>query len=231
MSSPPENKSVFSDISSFSPWASRNATPKLDQKKANDERKQHPAPKMERGGDHAVSHSNRLSFKNYPKDCPPLRVHWYHAVDVGDDQVVKCEARLKQLSQVPKRKPVLPPAEQNMTSDKPPPVPKKYVPFSEADSRALEAAFQKWAEQEEAAEKERLIRDTNRRASVGEQSRDMSKPIKVPVNEDYLFDVDIEKRELMPAYWLGPVYDVRRGTWFSRGLTSLNRFRRPVLTQ
>lgn len=39
----------------------------------------------------------------------------------------------------------------------------------------------------------------------------------VPVNEDYLFDVDVERRELAPAYWLGPVYDVRRGTWFFQG--------------
>jgi hypothetical protein len=38
---------------------------------------------------------------------------------------------------------------------------------------------------------------------------------KVPVNEDYLFDVEIETRELAPAYWMGPVYDVKRGTWFS----------------
>ena len=38
--------------------------------------------------------------------------------------------------------------------------------------------------------------------------------VKVPVNEDYLFDVDIENRELAPAYWLGPIYDVRRGSWF-----------------
>lgn len=37
---------------------------------------------------------------------------------------------------------------------------------------------------------------------------------KVPVNEDYLFDVDIRQRELGPAYWLGPVYSVRRATWF-----------------
>jgi hypothetical protein len=43
---------------------------------------------MERGRDHVVSHSNRLSFKSYPKDCPPLNVHWYHAVDVGSDQVI-----------------------------------------------------------------------------------------------------------------------------------------------
>ena len=36
----------------------------------------------------------------------------------------------------------------------------------------------------------------------------------VAVNEDYLFDVDIQERELSPVYWLGPVYEVRRGTWF-----------------
>lgn len=39
-------------------------------------------------------------------------------------------------------------------------------------------------------------------------------PSRVPVNEDFLFDVDIEKRELAPTYWLGPIYDVRRGSWF-----------------
>lgn len=38
--------------------------------------------------------------------------------------------------------------------------------------------------------------------------------VKVPVNEDFLFDVDIETRELAPTYWLGPIYDVRRGSWF-----------------
>jgi hypothetical protein len=35
------------------------------------------------------------------------------------------------------------------------------------------------------------------------------------VNEDYLFDVEIETRELAPAYWLGPVYEVKRGMWFA----------------
>ena len=38
--------------------------------------------------------------------------------------------------------------------------------------------------------------------------------VRVPVNEDYLFDVDIGERELGPVYWEGPVYEVRRGTWF-----------------
>lgn len=36
----------------------------------------------------------------------------------------------------------------------------------------------------------------------------------VPVNEDFLFDVGIEARELAPVYWLGPVYEgvLRLGT-------------------
>lgn len=45
--------------------------------------------------------------------------------------------------------------------------------------------------------------------------------IKVPVNEDFLFDVDVERRELAPAYWLGPIYDVRRGIWFYQEGSSL----------
>ena len=79
MSSSPASKLVFSDISSSST--------KPPQNDARDQRIQSPTPKMERGGDHSVSHSHRLSFKSYPKDCPPLSVHWYHAVDVGCDQV------------------------------------------------------------------------------------------------------------------------------------------------
>ena len=45
--------------------------------------------------------------------------------------------------------------------------------------------------------------------------------LKVPVNEDYLFDVDVDKRELAPTYWLGPIYEVRRGSWFYQEGSSL----------
>jgi len=38
--------------------------------------------------------------------------------------------------------------------------------------------------------------------------------VKVPVHEDFLFDVDVERRELSPVYWLGPIYQVLRGSWF-----------------
>ena len=50
--------------------------------------------------------------------------------------------------------------------------------------------------------------------SLDSDSKPTGKSVKVPVNEDYLFDVDVGERELGPAYWLGPIYEVRRGTWF-----------------
>ena len=51
----------------------------------------------------------------------------------------------------------------------------------------------------------------------GAEDTGKARTVKVPVNEDFLFDVDIERRELAPVYWLGPVYEVRRGTWFFQG--------------
>ncbi|KAG1137398.1 hypothetical protein G6F37_011285 [Rhizopus arrhizus] len=38
----------------------------------------------------------------------------------------------------------------------------------------------------------------------------------VPVNEDYLFEVDISKREIRPVYWEGPIFEVRRAIWFTQ---------------
>ncbi|ORY83828.1 DDHD domain-domain-containing protein [Protomyces lactucae-debilis] len=75
----------------------------------------------------------------------------------------------------------------------------KFVPFSVRDSHALEQAFQ-----------ESLQRS---RSSTRDASRPPSAGTKVPVNEDHLFEVDIEERELGPVYWRGPIYSVRRGTW------------------
>jgi hypothetical protein len=96
---------------------------------------------------------------------------------------------------VAKRKPFAP--EQNPAEKaKPVVAPKKLVPFSTSDSQAIENAFQS-LDRGDLAPDENAITET-----------------KVPVNEDYLFDVHIEKRELEPAYWLGPVYEVRRGSWF-----------------
>ena len=98
---------------------------------------------------------------------------------------------------VPKRKPTAPeqPVEKGEKL-KPPPAPKKFVAFSNTDSQAIENAFQ--------------ALDTD--APKDDSSQTTS--TRIPVNENYLFDVHIEKRELEPAYWLGPIYEVRRGSWF-----------------
>lgn len=106
--------------------------------------------------------------------------------------------------------------------------PKKFSTFSPADTRALETAYQKKLEEieaERAANKSTLVlRAGSKRPRVVSAdyatAADKEKPgeapesVKVPVNEDYLFDVNIGERELSPVYWEGPVYEVRRGTWF-----------------
>lgn len=91
--------------------------------------------------------------------------------------------------QVPKRKPQLLKQPKNGGDEaKPVTVPKKFVAFSHRDSGSIESKYQ------------RLLEDL---AATEEEPFD----VKVPVKEDLLFDVDIAKRELAPAYWLGPIYE------------------------
>ncbi|KIW03108.1 uncharacterized protein PV09_05753 [Verruconis gallopava] len=223
MSSPPNKQGYLSGLASYSPWSSRSATPKPP---APDKKHEDPTFEPQRGGDHSVSKRHRLSLKQYPSDCPPLVVRWFHAVDI------------------PKRKPL-----QTQTSEgKAAPQPKKYVPFSERDSRAIEHAYQKGGEQDDVADRERLAQgqapELDRTGDIGlsaddrrgtklrrtaEEQEDTS--VKVPVNEDFLFDVDVERRELAPAYWLGPVYDCRRGTWFATDGSSLKPLDENLATQ
>ena len=105
---------------------------------------------------------------------------------------------------IPKRKP----GHSELTSSGSKPIqPNKWVPFSVGDSTSIEAAYQKLASQA----------DHTPKPKPGDEGPTSSGNGKVPVNEDYLFDVDVEKRELGPAYWLGPIYSVRRGVWFYAG--------------
>lgn len=117
----------------------------------------------------------------------------------------------------PKRKPVL--IDQKKPDQKPPPPPKKFIPFSLKDSQAIEATFQRLSDVEDA-------QGHSPRQELAQQV-----PTKVPVNEDYLFDVDIEQRELGPAYWIGPVYEVRRGTWFFQDGSGLRPCEENLATQ
>jgi len=99
------------------------------------------------------------------------------------------------------------------------PTPKKWNPFSAKDTARIEAAFQKLPDCEPIevignGDRSRLRGKASRSPDEVDDRDNTTKVAKVPVNEDYLFDVDVPNRELLPAYWLGPVYQVRRGSWY-----------------
>ncbi|GAB7346619.1 hypothetical protein MBLNU459_g1757t1 [Dothideomycetes sp. NU459] len=202
--STPDNQTYLASGINRLTWPGRSPTTKPAQGTDLDITSGDLGLKPQRGGDHRVSHRHRLSLRNYPRDCPPLVVHWFFAVDV------------------PKRKLTEQPSSD---SEKPQLLPKKYAAFSKNDSRSIEATFQKLGEDEDAEERRRLEYDDDvsmYAPSENKTKTKMSDPddctrsgaATVPVNEDFLFDVNVELRELSPAYWLGPVYEVRRGTWF-----------------
>ena len=188
-------------LSKLSPWARSPQIPPNAGKHGEPE-----SLAQQQGADHIVNHKVRFTQRNYPRDCPPLRPMWFHAVDS------------------PKRRPN--PAGKSVKVEKPPTPPKKYTTFSVRDSKAIEVAYRKLGEEQGAASgsDKANIGGTPSVKKVEQHAKgktnlsldeDLSPgKVRVPVNEDYLFDVDIERRELGPAYWLGPVYDVRRGSWF-----------------
>ncbi|KAE8144944.1 DDHD domain-containing protein [Aspergillus avenaceus] len=153
------------------------------------------------GQDHTISHRPHLNSRHYPSDCPQLRVRWFYAVDS------------------PKWKPVA--LDQQRDDAKPLPPPRKFVPFSCKDSQAIETAFQGLP----GVDYERSEQQSHQR------TKEAFQPMKVPVNEDYLFDVDVERRELSPAYWIGPVYEVRRGTWFVQDGSTIKPCEENLATQ
>ncbi|TAQ83696.1 hypothetical protein B7494_g7987 [Chlorociboria aeruginascens] len=182
--------------------------------------------KIQQGGDRSTQQWQGIPLKKYPSDCPQLNARWFYAVDV------------------PKRKPKL--LKNNQEDTKPPAPPKKFVSFSAHDSRSIEAAYQKLVDEyEDAAEVTRhkdgtgtngispLNSDKKPNTSISEagSNEDAGGRIRVPVHEDFLFDVDIEKRELCPVYWLGPIYEVRRGSWFYQEGSSLRPCDEPLATQ
>ena len=109
------------------------------------------------------------------------------------------------------------------TGDTKPAQPKKFVAFSPEDSQAIETAYQGKLQE---LEGERIQIKGNNSPRVGskrpratstdgaQEADSAVSNTTVPVNEDFLFDVTIEDRELAPIYWEGPIYDVRRGSWF-----------------
>ncbi|KAH8902409.1 DDHD-domain-containing protein [Coniochaeta sp. PMI_546] len=204
-----EKSYLASAVDSINPWGgSRSSTPTQKDPQPSQQPPVNP-------GDHIINPLYGQSFRRYPPDCPRLNVQWFHAVDI------------------PKRKPKFRKGLQTIDPDdkKPPAQPKKFVAFSPKDSKSIEAAYQKKLEEIEdgrasssktgvktGAKRPRAVSaedapNTSLEDFDGDEGQAKSST-RVPVNEDFLFDVEIETRELGPVYWLGPVYDVRRGSWF-----------------
>ncbi|GAW18504.1 hypothetical protein ANO14919_079800 [Xylariales sp. No.14919] len=214
-----EKSYLASAVESMNPWtASRSATPTPKDSSSLPQPKSKPLP-AQKADDHSTNTLYGHSFKKYPVDCPPVNVMWFHAVDV------------------PKRKPQFLRSKKELENTKPA-VPKKFAAFSKVDSRSLENAYQKLLEEMENDRGKGVTNQHMRTRSSSHRSRgasveettntgfdgDPSAPqsgSRVPVNEDFLFDVNIEQRELSPVYWLGPIYEVRRGTWFYQEGSSL----------
>ncbi|EKJ69623.1 hypothetical protein FPSE_10219 [Fusarium pseudograminearum CS3096] len=202
-----EKSYLSSAVDSINPWAASRSTTPIQKPKAEPDSLLAAAPANP--DDHSTTHLYGQSFRTYPSGCPPPKVQWFHAVDV------------------PKRKPKL---SRSTEPEQVSTLPKKFNAFSTSDSRALEAEYQKLLEKTESTRSQALgstnVATRKRKAEVtGDATDDISDQAagipcsqptgtRVPVNEDFLFDVDIESRELAPVYWLGPVYSVQRGTWF-----------------
>ena len=101
---------------------------------------------------------------------------------------------------------------------KPLPPPKKFIAFTPHDSNAIESAYQDIADKLDDPQTETGGLEAGSSATRAKSRRDtggseVGQDVKVAVHEDFLFDVDISNRELTPAYWLGPIYEVRRGRY------------------
>jgi hypothetical protein len=71
-----EKSYLASAVDSINPWAgSRSLTPLPKEPQPNP-----PSPSTV---DHTVNPFYGQSLKKYPPDCPPLKVQWFHAVDVS----------------------------------------------------------------------------------------------------------------------------------------------------
>ncbi|KAI0440241.1 DDHD domain-containing protein, partial [Xylaria telfairii] len=209
-----EKSYLASAVESINPWTmSRSTTPTPKDSAPLPQPNAGPST-AQKADDHSTNNLYGHSFKKYPVDCPPMNVMWFHAVDI------------------PKRKPQFLKSKKKEPDNAKPAVPKKFAAFSKIDSRSLENAYQRLLEEMENDRHGKSVANQHTRTrSSSHRSQGLSvedapntgfdgdagdppSGLRVPVNEDFLFDVNVERRELAPVYWLGPIYEVRRGTWF-----------------
>lgn len=74
--------------SAINPWSgSRSTTPTPKDQPLPPPPPPNPLSQTNRG-DHSISSIYGHSLKSYPADCPPLKVQWFHAVDVSSDIII-----------------------------------------------------------------------------------------------------------------------------------------------
>lgn len=86
MAQAPEKKAeksyLSSAVDSINPWAAgRGSNP--TQQGQSPTPSPTPPISADRPKDHSTNPLYGISWASYPKDCPPLNVLWFHAVDVS----------------------------------------------------------------------------------------------------------------------------------------------------
>ncbi|CAG8579722.1 7708_t:CDS:2 [Funneliformis mosseae] len=127
-------------------------------------------------------------------NCPELLAHWFHAIDVplrdpNKDKKFQTGTSSSSINTTTSSSSSTNTLHNlslsNSNKSYTSKQPTIWKAFSKRDSNALEAVFK------------------------------AGKPgAKVPCNEDYLFEVDIDNREISPVFWPGATYEVVRATWF-----------------
>ncbi|EFW99148.1 ddhd domain containing protein [Grosmannia clavigera kw1407] len=178
--------------------------------------------------DHSISPFYGRSIREYPAGCPLLNVQWFHAVDVPKRKAEWFKGKkavAKDGKPPPRPKKYVAFSISDSRS-----IETAYQAVLEKmeDSRRTSGA-QAWGTRRRSPSSRRDTADSGDLGDMGMEGSDVDglgrgqtgqpgsrhgRGVKVPVNEDFLFDVNVEDRELTPVYWLGPVYDVRRGSWF-----------------
>lgn len=80
-----EKSTWASAVDSINPWSGSRSTTPVPKEPAPVPPPPPPPPNpVNSGGDHSINLIYGLSARKYPPDCPPLKVKWFHAVDVWD---------------------------------------------------------------------------------------------------------------------------------------------------
>lgn len=102
--------------------------------------------------------------------------------------------------------------------------PSQWIPFSKRDSAYLEYTFQMFHNHRLLSNPDSKLNlkttnilnifETRRLPFDEKDALDKEFSPKVTVEQDFLYEADIEKMEISPIYWQGDTFEIRRGTWF-----------------